>query len=450
MCTHRGRRTPAAHPRSACVSCLGAQRPPPGAAAAGHHPGRERCGADRRRAVRGPARRRSCDVGAVVAVGPASAAAASRPCRALTWSRGRRTGDQIRFEDWRLLKSDFLVVGQVAARSERSGCALRALQRSHRPAAARKGAADDGSRPARDCASRRRPGFERLTGVRGAFATRIAYVAVEGAPPAQRYRLIVPTPTDTTRTTWPNRPSRSCRLPGRPTDSSLAYVSFEGKASAIYVQRPRSGERSRVSARAGINGAPAWSPDGRKLALTLSRDGNLDVYMLDLASQSADPRDRPTMRSTPSPNGRADGGEHLFHLRSRGQRADLPRVRRRGRAAPSASPSRAATTRVRACRRTARSWRWLRWTAATIASRRHEPKTRSAAGAFELDQDESPSYAPNGATLIYGTQDGGRGALATVSSDGRSQQRLSADRGECASRRGRHSPPDDDARAALW
>ena len=63
-------------------------------------------------------------------------------------------------------------------------------------------------------------------------------------------------------------------------------MSFESKASAIYVQTLRTGERKRVSARAGINGAPSWSPDGKTLALTLSRkDGDVDVYTLDLNSQ---------------------------------------------------------------------------------------------------------------------------------------------------------------------
>jgi len=71
-----------------------------------------------------------------------------------------------------------------------------------------------------------------------------------------------------------------------PDATSLAYVSFEGGTSSVYVQMLVSGQRIRVSARAGINGAPAFSPDGRKLALALSRrDGNVDVYVLTLATQ---------------------------------------------------------------------------------------------------------------------------------------------------------------------
>ncbi len=73
----------------------------------------------------------------------------------------------------------------------------------------------------------------------------------------------------------------------------LAYVSFESRRSAVYVQQVRTGERSRVSARAGINGAPAFSPDGKRLALTLGGTaGNPDIFVLDLSTQNLHARDR--------------------------------------------------------------------------------------------------------------------------------------------------------------
>ena len=128
--------------------------------------------------------------------------------------------------------------------------------------------------------------YEKILGVRGAFATRIAYVAVEGQPPAQRL------PADRRG----RRRRESAHDPGiAPADHVaglvadgqwLAYVSFENQRSAVYVQQVRTGERRQVSARAGINGAPAWSPDGHKLALTLGgAGGNPDIYVLDLATQ---------------------------------------------------------------------------------------------------------------------------------------------------------------------
>ena len=129
--------------------------------------------------------------------------------------------------------------------------------------------------------------YEKVLGVRGAFATRIAYVSVDGAPPSQRYQLIV-ADSDGEGARVILESKQPLMSPAWSPDGEwLAYVSFEARASAIYVQRLRTGERRRVSARRGINGAPAWSPDGTRLALTLSGSGgNLDVYVLELASQA--------------------------------------------------------------------------------------------------------------------------------------------------------------------
>ena len=202
-----------------------------------------------------------------------------------------------------------------------------------------------------------------------------------------------------------------------PDGQGLAYVSFEGKASAIYVQRLRSGERRRVSARAGINGAPAWSPDGRKLALTLSRDGNLDIYTLELATQAltrvtSRRRDRHRARVVPR------RPEPLFHVGPRRQRAGLPRGARRarqGRARHVHQQLQRAAAPVARRQGTrdghARSRRLPHRGAWTSQSRNLRVLTNAR-------QDESPSFAPNGALLIYATRERSRGSLAIVSADG--------------------------------
>src|SRR5882672_109922 len=112
--------------------------------------------------------------------------------------------------------------------------------------------------------------YEKIIGVRGAFSTRIAYVSVDGKAPSQHYELFVADSDGMN----PKRVLTSA-LPimspaWSPDGEWLAYVSFERRVSSVYVQHLRSGRKSMVSARAGINGAPSYSPDGKKLALTLS------------------------------------------------------------------------------------------------------------------------------------------------------------------------------------
>jgi TolB protein len=101
--------------------------------------------------------------------------------------------------------------------------------------------------------------YEKILGVRGAFATRIAYVSVDGRPPAQRYQLIV-ADADGAGARVILESHQPVMSPAWSADGQwLAYVSFENRHSAIYVQQVSTGERRQVSARVGINGAPAWT-----------------------------------------------------------------------------------------------------------------------------------------------------------------------------------------------
>ena len=152
------------------------------------------------------------------------------------------TGAEIRYEDWRLLKSDFIVVGRVEAdgvsfelHNVRTGASLLEQRLPSTP----KGLRATAHRIA-DLV------FERLTGVPGAFSTRIAYVAVDGKPPAQRYRLLVADADGYNPRTVLESREPVMSPAWSPDGQNLAYVSFEGKASAIYVQRLATGERRRV------------------------------------------------------------------------------------------------------------------------------------------------------------------------------------------------------------
>src|SRR5437762_11750453 len=128
--------------------------------------------------------------------------------------------------------------------------------------------------------------YQKILGVRGAFATRIAYVAVDGAVSEQRFQLIVADADGANQHLVLESRFPLMSPAWSPDGQYLAYVSFETKHSGVYVQRVKSGERRQVSARAGVNGAPEWSPDGRKRALTLGGGGgNPDIYILDLTTQ---------------------------------------------------------------------------------------------------------------------------------------------------------------------
>ncbi len=125
--------------------------------------------------------------------------------------------------------------------------------------------------------------FQKLTGIKGIFSTRIAYIQVSDSNPPSYSLLVADADGFNPRSILVSRePIMSPAW--SPDGKKIAYVSFEGKRAQIYLAKIASGQRQRVSAAPGINGAPAWSPDGRKLALVLSKSGSPKIYLLDLAS----------------------------------------------------------------------------------------------------------------------------------------------------------------------
>ena len=185
-----------------------------------------------------------------------------------------------------------------------------------------------------------------------------------------------------------------------PDGQWLAYVSFETKHSAVYVQRVRSGERRQVSARAGVNGAPAWSPDGRKLALTLGgSDGNPDIYVLDLATQDLTRiTDDPAIDTEPewAPDG------HSLYFTS--DRAGSPQIYRIG-VSPGARPKRITFGGTYNARpRVSPDGSQLAMVTLDNGNYRIAVQDLASGTVRVLSRghlDESPSFAPNGATLIY-------------------------------------------------
>jgi TolB protein len=271
--------------------------------------------------------------------------------------------------------------------------------------------------------------YEKILGVRGAFATRIAYVTVEGTPPSERFQLIV-ADADGENQHVILESRAPLMSPAWSADGQwLAYVSFEGRRSAVYVQRVRTGERTKVSARAGINGAPAWSPDGRKLALTLGgTGGNPDIYVLDLASQgltriTEDPAIDTEAAWSPD-------GQSLYFT---SDRAGGPQIYRVG-VQPGDKPKRITFGGSYNARpRLTPDGKQLAMVTLEGGNYRIAVQDLATGAVTVLSHgrlDESPSFAPNGAMVIFSSREGGRGVLATVSVDGLTGQRLKSDQGE--------------------
>jgi TolB protein len=272
--------------------------------------------------------------------------------------------------------------------------------------------------------------FEKIIGVRGAFSTRIAYISVLGHLPNRTYRLVV-ADADGQNPRIVMESKEPLMSPAwSPDGQSLAYVSFEDRVPSIYVQTLKSGERRRVSSHAGVNQAPAWSPDGRRLALTLStHDGNLDIYVLDLATNELTRiTDDPAIDTEPQ---WSHDGQTLYFT---SDRAGGPQIYRIG-VAPGSHPTRLTfqgnynarprlspdETQMAFVTQDGGGYR-----IATMDLRSHGDMQVLTHGRFDV----SPSYAPNGAVLIYASRDRDRGVLALVSADGRVQQRLVSSEGE--------------------
>ncbi len=267
--------------------------------------------------------------------------------------------------------------------------------------------------------------YQQLTGEPGVFATRIAYVTSRGHN--ARVALRVADADGFNAQTIVDSAEPIMAPAWSPDGRRLAYVSFEGRQSAIFVQDLASGRRERVASYEGINSSPAFSPDGRKLAMTLSKDGDPEIYVLDLTSrQLTRLTDHYAIDTEPA---WAPDGSHLVFTSDRGGQPQIYRVSAAGgmpqrvtfegdyNAAASYSPDGASLVMV-----TREGGRFrVVMTDAQGGARRYISNG---------NLDESPSFAPNGNMVIYATQNNGRGVLAATPLSSGASHRLSRDAGE--------------------
>lgn len=265
--------------------------------------------------------------------------------------------------------------------------------------------------------------YQKLTGEAGAFTAQIAYVTKEVRREQGRKRIVYKLQVADSDGYGPRTVVTSKEpllSPSWSVDAKqLAYVSFERKRSIVYTQYLATGKRVKLASFKGINSAPAWSPDGKKIALTLSRDGNAEIYVMNLANRQIKRLTRNRAIDTEpawSPDGQnivftsdRSGKPQIYMMESDGSHVERMTFEGSYNARASYSPD------------------GKRLTLVTRENGKYHIgvlylNDRSLHVVTDTQLDESPSFAPNGAIIIYATEVRSRGVLASVSSDGRTRQ----------------------------
>lgn len=266
--------------------------------------------------------------------------------------------------------------------------------------------------------------YEKLTGERGVFSTRIAYVVRNGA---NRYELHI-ADADGQNAQAALKSKEPIISPSwSPDGARLAYVSFENKKPVIYVHSLASGQRIVVANFKGSNSAPAWSPDGRKLAVVLSKDGGSQIFTVNADGSGVQRLTTESGINTEpffSPDGQSiyftsdrGGSPQIYRTSVNGGGAERVTFDGSYNVSPRVSPDGKSLAFI------SRRDGGFRLSIMDLASKQVQILTDSS-------RDESPTFAPNSRMILIATEVGGRGVLSAVSADGRFKQRLSIPAGD--------------------
>jgi len=265
--------------------------------------------------------------------------------------------------------------------------------------------------------------YEKLTGDKGVFSTRIAYVTKAGS----RYNLWVADSDGENAQSALASPEPIISPSWSPSGGQLAYVSFESRKPVVYIHDVSTGKRRVVANFRGSNSAPSWSPDGRSLAVTLSRDGGSQLFVID--ANGGEPRRLTQSAAIDTEPVFAPDGSAIYFVSDRGGAPQIYRMPASGGPAnrvtfngtynisPSISPD----------------GRWLTYISRIGgAFKLHvmDIASGNVAAITDTSRDERPSFAPNSRLIVYATHQDGREALMTTTLDGRIKARLSGQGGD--------------------
>jgi TolB protein len=261
--------------------------------------------------------------------------------------------------------------------------------------------------------------YEKLTGDKGVFSTRIAYVTKGG----NRYTLRVADADGEGGQVALNSPEPIISPAWSPDGKQLAYVSFEKQKAVVYAQDVASGARREIANFKGSNSAPAWSPDGQTLAVTLSRDNGSQLYLMDRNGGNVRRLTNSNAIDTEpvfAPDGRGiyfvsdrGGGPQIYRTSVTGGNVERITFNGNYNISPSVSPDGRTLAYI------SRQGGAFRLYTMDLSGASAQPVALS-----DTSDDESPSFAPNGRLIIYASRAAGRDVLMTTTLDGKIKARL--------------------------
>lgn len=337
---------------------------------------------------------------------------------------------EIIYRDWKAVGAQYLLIGSVTPASGRLLVSF-SLYNVTTEQQVMAGTVSGGVDQLRDMAHHiSDQAFEKLTGIRGAYSTKLLYVTVERFAPNNARYTLQRSDYDGARAVTLLQSREPILSPSyAPDGKRISYVSFEQKKPRIFIQYVDTGRREQMTDFPGLNGAPAWSPDGNRLALVLSKDGNPEIYVMDVAT-------RQLKRVTNQPGIDTEpfwgkDGQTLYFTSDRAGKPQIYKVNINSGATErvtfignyNANPKLSADEKTLVMVHRQDGYAVFRVAAQDL-------QRGSLRIISETSLDESPTVAPNGTMVIYATRQQGRGVLVLASTNGRVRTPLPTAQGQ--------------------
>ena len=337
---------------------------------------------------------------------------------------------EVIYRDWKALGAQYVLVGNIVPNGGRLQVQY-ALFNVNTEQQIMTGNVGGGTDQLRDMAHHiADQSFEKLTGVKGAFSTRLLYVTAERMGANNTRYTLQRSDYDGARAVTLLQSREPILSPSfAPDGRRIAYVSFEQRRPRIFVQHIDTGRREQITNFEGLNGAPAWSPDGNRLAFVLSKDGNPEIYVMDMGSRQMRRVTNHYAIDTEPFWGK--DGQTLYFTSDRAGRPQIYKTNINSGAVErvtfvgnyNANPKLSADEKTLVMIHRQDGFTVFRVAAQDLETNRLRILS-------DTSLDESPTVAPNGTMVIYATRQQGRGVLMLASINGRVRLPLPTAQGE--------------------